>query len=81
MGRGDLERFRFHNALRHRKDTVGAIRQTQMLLAGKIDVTVDASSAMPKYLRKDINDARNGKLPAEYKAALEAYYERISTGK
>ena len=79
--RGDLERFRFRNALRHRKDTVGAIRQTQMLLAGRIDVTVDASSAMPKYLRKDINDARNGKLPAEYKAALEAYYKRISEGK
>jgi len=79
--RGDIERFRFRNALRHRKDTVAALKQTQMLLSGTIDVTVDASSAMPKYLRKDINDARNGKLPAEYKAALEAYYKRISEGK
>jgi len=78
--RGDLEKYRYRNALRHRKATTGALRQTQMLLSGKVDVEVDASSGMPKYLRKDINDARNGKLPAEFRGALEEYYRRISGG-
>jgi len=76
--RDDLERYRFHNALRARKDTVGAIRQTQMMLSGKVDITVDATSAMPKYIRDDIHDARSRKYPAEYRGALEQYYRKIS---
>jgi hypothetical protein len=76
--RDDLQRYRFHNALRARKDTLGAIRQTQMMLSGKIDITVDATSAMPKYIRDDIHDARSRKYPAEYRGALEQYYRKIS---
>ena len=76
--RGDLDKYRYHNALRARKDTLGAIRQTHMMLSGKIDVTVDASSSLPKHIRDDIHDARGRKYPAEFQGALEQYYRRIS---
>jgi len=75
--RSDLERYRYQNVLRTKDAALGAIRQTSLLLSGKIDVAADSSSAMPKYIRDDIADAMQGKLPAEYKDVLEQYYRRL----
>lgn len=74
----DLENHRYRNALRSREETLEALRQSRLHLAGEIDVTSDPSAAMPKHVRKDIADAMSGKLPAEYSEALEQYYRRLS---
>jgi hypothetical protein len=74
----DLAANRYQNALRQRDVTVGALQQAHLLLTGKIEVQSDQSTAMPKYVRDDIADAMKGKLPAEYREALEQYYKRLS---
>jgi len=76
--RGDLAGYRYRNALRSRNKTLGALRQTKLLLSGEVDVTADSSKAMPKYIRDNIADAMKGNLPAQYRAAVEAYYRRLS---
>jgi hypothetical protein len=45
---------------------------------GQIDVVQDTSAEMPKYVREDISDAMNGKLPAEFEDVLKVYYSRLS---
>jgi len=76
--RGDLEHNRYNNVLRARHQTLSALRQSKLLLAGKIDVSADTSSTMPKYIRDEIADAMQGKLPEEYKEVLRQYYRRLS---
>jgi hypothetical protein len=76
--KSDLEHYRYRNALRARDETVGAIRQTKLLLAGKVDVTADQSQTMPKYVRDDIADAMKGDLPEKFREALQQYYKRLS---
>ncbi|MDY6914452.1 MAG: hypothetical protein SVT52_08370 [Planctomycetota bacterium] len=76
--RSDLENYRYKNVRRARKETVAALKQTRLLLAGKIDVAADSSSALPKQLRDDIADAMGGKLPTEYRHVLQQYYRRLS---
>jgi len=78
----DLENYRYTNALRKKDVMVSALRKTRLLLAGKIDVTADASANMPKYIRDDIADAMKAKLPAEFREALQKYFTRLaeSTG-
>jgi len=78
--RGDLEQGRYQNVLRARHQTIAALRQSKLLLAGKIDVSADTSSTMPKYIRDEIADAMQGKLPEEYKEVLRQYYRRLSEG-
>jgi len=51
--------------------TLGALRRTQLLLAGKIDVTADATANMPKYVKDDIADSRQSELPEEYRQAVQ----------
>jgi len=75
---GDLENYRFANALRRRDVTLGALRRTQLLLAGKIDVTADATANMPKYVKDDIADSRQSELPEEYRQALKEYFTRLA---
>ena len=75
--RGDLEAGRYQNVLRSRNKTLSALRQSKLKI-GKIDVTEDTSTGMPKYVRDDIADAMKGKLPEEYKDVLEHYYRRLS---
>jgi hypothetical protein len=43
-----------------------------------IEISEDSSEAMPKYIRKNISDARNSKLPPEYQKILEEFYKRLS---
>jgi len=74
----DLESYRYVNALRRRDVTLGALRRTQLLLSGKIDVTSDATANMPKYIKDDIADAMKAKLPPEFKEALQRYFTRIA---
>jgi hypothetical protein len=74
----DLKANRFTNALRQKDEMLGALRQTQILLTGRIEVDADTTTAMPKYIRDDISDAMNGNLPAEYKDVLQQYYRRLS---
>jgi len=76
--RRDLAEYRYQNVLRARKETLGAIRQTRLLLSGEIDVAADSSSPMPKYVRDNVADAMKGKLPAAYRDVLHQYYRRIS---
>jgi hypothetical protein len=73
----DLENYRYRNVLRARKDVVSAIRQTNLLLTGKVHVAEDTSAEMPKYLR-DVADTTDRQLPAEYRDALKQYYQRLS---
>ncbi|HDY66008.1 MAG TPA: hypothetical protein ENH84_07250 [Phycisphaerae bacterium] len=81
--KNDLDDGRYRNALRARKVTIQALRQTQMMIGKKLEVTEDSSNVMPKYVRDNIAAARGGKLPAEYREMLEQYYRRLSerTGK
>ncbi|MBT3200472.1 MAG: hypothetical protein HN350_11195 [Phycisphaerales bacterium] len=74
----DLDKFRYHNALRNRKEVVGALQDTAMLLSGNIDVQSDASSSMPKYIKDDIADAMNGTMPEEFREVLKQYYRRVN---
>ncbi len=76
--KNDLDDGRYRNALRARKVTIQALRQTQMMIGKKLEVTEDSSNAMPKYVRDNIAAARGGKLPAEYREMLEQYYRRLS---
>ncbi|KPK47503.1 MAG: hypothetical protein AMK72_08380 [Planctomycetes bacterium SM23_25] len=78
----DLEDYRYTNVLRQRHVTLAALRRTQLLLAGKIDVTEDATANMPKHVKDDIADAMKAKLPPEYREALRRYFTRLAeTGK
>ena len=74
----DLENYRFTNALRQRDVTLDALRRTQLLLAGKINVTADATANMPKYVKDDITDSSQSNLPAEYRQALKEYFTRLA---
>ena len=76
----DLANYRYRNALRARRVTIGALRRTHLLLTGKIDVTTDATANMPKYVKDDIADARKAKLPAEYRDVLTEYFRRLAEG-
>ncbi|MDP6544549.1 MAG: hypothetical protein QGH60_11195 [Phycisphaerae bacterium] len=73
----DLDKFRYHNALRARKEVVGALQDTAMLLSGNVDVQADVSASMPKYIRDDIADAMKGTLPEEFREVLKQYYRRL----
>jgi hypothetical protein len=75
---GDLRQYRYHNALRRRREVVAAIQDSGLLLSGKVQVDVDATAAMPKYIRDDIADAMNGSLPEEFREVLKQYYRRLS---
>ena len=74
----DLDKFRYRNALRARKEVVGALQDTAMLLSGDVDVQADATASMPKYIRDDIADAMNGTMPEEFRAVLKQYYNRLN---
>ncbi len=76
--RNDLENNRYRNVLRARHKTLSAIRRAQLLLTGKVSVSADTTSAMPKRVSNDISDAMNGKLPAEYEDVLREYFRRLS---
>ena len=80
MGRvqKDLESYRFRNALREKNELVDALGQSKLLLSGKIDVSADTSSNMPKYIMEDISDAAKGNMPEEYRDVLKQYYIRLS---
>jgi len=73
----DLENNRYRSALRAKQAMLSALKQTMLSLSGKVDVEADSSSTMPKYIRDDIADAMKGKLPAEYREALQQYYRRL----
>lgn len=73
----DLSRYRYENALRAQKNAVAALSESKLHLTGGIDVTRDATSAMPKYIRDNIADAMQGKLPNEFRNVVEQYYRRL----
>lgn len=74
----DLKNYRYQNALRTRQTMVENLKQTRLLLTDGLDVKTDTTTAMPKYIRDDIADAMNEKLPAQYKDALEQYYKKLN---
>jgi len=76
--RGDLRQYRYHNALRRRREVLAAIQDSGLLLSGKVQVEADATAAMPKYIRDDIADAMTGSLPEEFREVLKQYYRRLS---
>jgi len=76
--KNDLDKFRYHNALRARKEVVGALQDTAMLLSGDVDVQADVTASMPKYIRDDIADAMKGTLPEEFREVLKQYYHRLN---
>ncbi|MCK4626077.1 MAG: hypothetical protein KAV00_12245, partial [Phycisphaerae bacterium] len=75
---GDLDNFRYANALRRRGVTLSALKRTHQLLTGKIDVTTDSTANMPKHIRDDISDSMKAKLPAEYREVLRKYFRKLS---
>jgi len=76
----DLRAYRYRNVLRARAATLEAMKQTSRALAGGIEVSSDASSAVPKYVRDRISDASTGPLPEQYRDVLEQYYRRLAEG-
>jgi hypothetical protein len=80
MGRvyDDLVKGRYQNVLRARHETLAALRQSALLLTGNVRVTADPTTAMPKYIRRDIADAMKGDLPPKYREILQQYYRRLS---
>ena len=75
---GDLDNFRYQNALRRRGVTLSALRKTRQLLGGKVDVTIDTTSNLPKHIRDNISDSMNSKLPAEYREVLKKYFRKLN---
>ncbi len=76
--RNDLENYRYNNVLRGKKETLESRKDSKLMLSGKMDVTTDTTSTMPKRVRDDISDAMKGKVPDEYRDVLEQYYRRLS---
>ncbi len=74
----ELEHYRYTNALRQKDVTLKTLRRTQLMLAGKIDVTADATASMPKYIRDEIADTMKADLPAAYREALKRYFTRLA---
>ncbi len=74
----DLDNFRYANALRRRGVTLASLRKTRQLLGGKVDVTIDTASNLPKHIRDDISDSMNSKLPAEYREVLKKYFRKLN---
>jgi hypothetical protein len=75
----DMKDHRYRNALRSRDRVMGSLRQTSLLLTGKVHVSTDTSASMPKYLREmsSTNDPDQND-PARYRQALRSYYRRLS---
>jgi len=73
----DLRNYRYQNVLRARHATIAALRDASNMKAGEIDISIDTSAGMPKYIRDNIADAMKGKLPEEYREVLEQYYRRL----
>ncbi len=76
--KGDLEKGNYRNALRRRDETLAALRQSKLMLSGRVEVESDTSSPMPKYIRDEIRDTMNGQLPPRYRDVLRQYYKRLS---
>jgi len=76
----DLEQYRYQNVLRARDVTLRGMRKSALLLTGKVYVEEDASKAMPKYLRKEIDDVQEADFPVGYEDVLKEYYTRLSEG-
>lgn len=74
----DLKNHRYQNVLRAKDSTLEGLKETRLLLTGEVDVKADTSAAMPKRVRDDISDAMKGKMPEQYKGALENYYKRLN---
>ena len=73
----DLKNYRYQNVLRSRHAVLKALGDIGGLGTGEIDVAIDSSVNMPKYIRDNIADAMKGNMPEEYREALEQYYRRI----
>ena len=66
------------NALRERDATLEGLKQTRVLLTDGLEIKTDTTTAMPKYVRNDIADAKNEKFPPQYKDALQEYYNKLN---
>ncbi len=73
-----LVHYRYRNVLRERHVTLTALKRTHLLLGGKIDVTADATAGPKKQLPDDVADTTRAKLPAEFRQALQKYFQRLS---
>ena len=74
----DLKNYGYQNALRSRHATLKALGDLGGMKTGDIDVSIDTSVNMPKYIRDNIADAMKGSLPEAYREALEQYYRRVA---
>ena len=74
----DLVNYRYQNLLREKKGILEALKETKLHIGRGIDVTVDTSSTMPKYVDDEIADAMKGNMPEEFREVLEQYYKRLS---
>jgi len=73
----DLRNYRYQNVLRARHAVLKALGEIGGTKTGEIDVLIDSSVNMPKYIRDNIADAMKGNMPEEYREVLEQYYRRI----
>ncbi len=77
----DMAANRYQNALRARHVTIESLQQTRLALSGRLDVQADTSAAMPKYVRDDVADAMQDKLPPQFEEALREYYKKLNEAK
>ncbi|MCD6394250.1 MAG: hypothetical protein J7M40_12175, partial [Planctomycetes bacterium] len=75
--RNELARYRYHTALRLKKDVLAALYESHRLLGGHIKVQADDSATMPKYIRNSIADAMKGRLSPEFQNVIRQYYRRL----
>jgi hypothetical protein len=73
----DLKNYRYQNVLRARHAVLKALGEIGGMKTGDIDVLIDSSVNMPKYIRDNIADAMKGNMPEQYREVLEQYYRRI----
>lgn len=46
-----------------------------------VRVLRDATDAVPKHVRKDIEQARGSRLPPEYRTILQSYLHKLAEGR
>jgi hypothetical protein len=74
----DLDANRYQNALRRMDVIVSDLQASQVLIGGGMDVQHDTSELGSQKVRKEIEDAEQGELPAVWSASLREYYRKLA---
>ncbi|QOV90928.1 hypothetical protein [Humisphaera borealis] len=74
----DLSANRYETALRRRDVLLDRLETSRLITGAQVHVRQDTTPTGQHKERKEIGDAMKGEMPAAWKEAIRAYYERLA---